>query len=349
MKTVSSKWVATMAMAGLAVASGFLPLAFRPSSFSSQGILIEIDQLDFGTAELFDSPERTLEITNPQTIPITVLLEADCSCVEVPLNAIGIERGQTVSVPIKLKRNGAGPAVDGYRRVLRTLNIAYSLNGLRQQTTVGLSGQFFEPVVIDSSACHFELIPFEKHLATISMSSQVESARVEVVTIPSWCESATINWNEDFDAGTVAVLIAPRSDSEQVQGEMVFKINYVHLGESKTADIRIPVTAQVTAPVTMDPPLLVFESGIQRTEVVTIYQGLALPVGCELKLINASSSREELSLEVIEADRPQLAVTYAGQASAAAESAQVTVLAELAIGGFPAFSVQLVLPVLMHR
>lgn len=330
---------------GLGIACGVLPSAFKTGSV--EGILLSSDSLDFGTAELFDKPRATLRITNPQPSEITVLLDADCSCVELSQNAFSIKPGETAAVGVQLRRMAAGEVRDGYRPIQRDLTVKYPLQGTRRSKSVLLTGQFFEPLVVDPAACDVRVKPFEPGNASISFSAQVDMADIEVLQRPAWCRAAKIDWNSEFQAGHLRVSLEPFADTRPLEGEIKLGFSYRQEEQRETATLRIPLRARVDVPISLDPPMLTFHAGERERQDVRVQLGILLRDQANARIVEVDSSLPELRCELDEESPESFSAHFAGTEERYEDSEEVNLKIVLESPEHGPFKVPLSLPVIV--
>lgn len=330
---------------GLGIACGVLPSFFKADP--AEGIRLSSESLDFGNAELFDTPQATLEITNPQRTEITVSFHADCSCVELSQKALLIRPGETAKVDVQLRRTAGGEVRQGYRPISRDLEIQYPLQGTRRSTRVALTGRFFEPLVVDEAACDVRVQPFEQGNASIGLSAQVDITDIEVLQRPSWCRAATIDWNKEYQAGHLCVSLDPLPDTQQLEDQITLVFSYRRNERSESASLRIPIRARVEVPISLDPPLLAFRAGEAETRRVQVQLGILLRGQAAARITELDSPSPELRCKLNEEMPESFSVFFAGADAPETDSAEIRLQVVLDSPEYGRLSVPLKLPVVV--
>jgi len=294
---------------GLGVVCGLLPSAFKSSS--SAGITLSTHALDFGTAGLFEAPQAEFVIANRQSTATRVSLAADCTCVELSASAFLLQPDEATTIAVTLRRTSAGVTKAGFREIQRELVINYSMEGGLQSEVVALSGQFFEPLIVNESACQFELRPFESTIQSIGVSAQVDVTHIEVQELPAWCHAAHIQWNEEFQAGHLVISVDPVADVLPVEGKVCIEIQYRQDQQDQTYVLCIPVTARVNVPISLDPPMLAVQAGEPKQQVVGVQVGILLREQVNFRIEEIESSTPAIVCEVNE-DMQSFSVRYLG-------------------------------------
>lgn len=296
---------------------------FLSSVDSHREIVIDQIEIDFGDVDAGGEVDRILTLRNPNAYPVRVGLVADCSCLKLSMTQLVIQPRREASVLVALNRLQGGRR-DGLHTYLESQIQIYSeTREATVQQAVPVAARFFEPYVFDRSACKISGLAtaLSSHKVPLSAATS-EVRRPTIGGLPAFIESATIDWNDEFSAGSLNVSIRPDTSPGNKTGVIELNFESASAAGGSPGIFRLPFEAYVLPPYRIEPGVVML-GGLWPIDCESISVRPVDDVVCSIH----SFSSDSQSTRVERLDETTLVIHHVSDSEADSEPAEIANLA----------------------
>lgn len=254
---------------------------------TTRELAITPTSIDFDEVKLGSDTSRRLTIRNPTHGPALVRMAADCGCITLSHAELKIPPRSEATVDVTLSRKSGDRRERWYTFLESELEVTAFTDGGSFSRSIPIKAKFFEPYAVDDSACQMSGLATELGEWVIPVSAAApEAGRPTIGEIPSFVESAEVNWDEEFSSGEVLITVKRNTPPGHHAGHLEMRL--ASAIETSPQSYGLPLEAQVQAPYRFNPGTAVLGGLMDVDSEVVTLEGIS-DVRCSIESVACDS------------------------------------------------------------
>lgn len=243
--------------------------------------------IDFDEVKLGSDTSRRLTIRNLTRGPAIVRMAADCSCITLSRAELKIPPRSEATVDVTLSRKSGDRRERWYTFLESELEVTTLTDDGAFPRSIPIKAKFFEPYAVDDSACQISGLATELERRAIPFSAAApEAGRPTIGEIPSFVESAEVNWDEEFSAGELFVTVKRNTPPGHYAGHIEMRL--ASPIETSRQSYALPLEARVQAPYRFNPGTAVLGGLMDVDSEIVTLEGIP-GVRCSIESVACDS------------------------------------------------------------